>query len=146
MLGTILLALYIAQGCLGLQWQPLASLQEDDTYKIGSGAVLALYLLNQSLIARRRIFAPISVLVWHKLLGALAPVVLYLHASRFGYGYLLLLSISFAVTVGLGLLHRPALHAPSRWLYTWWFILHVATSSSLLVLGGYHVVIALAYE
>lgn len=143
-IGVCALALYVAQGCVGYEWAQLATLQHDDRYKVTSGCVLALYLLHQSFVARRRIFAPISSLFWHKLAGALAPVLLYLHASRFGYGYLLLLSSVFIGTIGLGLLHRVAVRA--RWLFTTWFVIHVATASSLVVLGGYHAVIALAYE
>ena len=143
-IGTTLLALYVAQACVGFEWPHLASLQQDDRYKVTSGCVLALYLLHQSFVARRRIFAPITALFWHKLAGALAPVILYLHASHFGYGYLLLLSSAFIGTIGLGLFHRFAMRA--RWLFTAWFVLHVATVSTLLVLGGYHAVIALAYE
>ena len=145
-IGTLLLVLYVAQGWLELEWQPLASVQADLRYKVVSGGVLALYLLHQSLIARRRIFEPITTLVRHKLAGAFAPLVLYLHASRFGYGYLLMLSLVFIGTVGLGLLHRPVMRAHARWVFTWWFVLHVATSASLVVLAGYHAVIALAYE
>jgi len=143
-IGTSVLALYVAQGCIGYQWSMLTALQQDDRYKVTSGCVLALFLLHQSFVARRRIFAPITALFWHKLAGALTPVILYLHASRFGYGYLLLLSSVFVATIGLGLFHRVAMRA--KWLFTTWFILHVATVSSLVVLAGYHAVIALAYE
>lgn len=142
--GACLLALYVAQGCIGFDWPALTALQQDDRYKVMSGCVLALYLLHQSFVARRRIFAPISALFWHKLAGVFAPVLLYVHASRFGYGYLLLLSSVFIGSIGVGLLHRVAMRR--RWLFTTWFILHVATVSSLVVLSGYHAVIALAYE
>lgn len=144
--GAVLLAMYVAQGVIGLEWQALARLQQNEIYKVISGCVLACYLLYQWLVARRRVVDPVGALFWHKLAGAFAPAVVYLHASELGYGYLLLISVAFVVTTGLGLLHRPVLRIHARPLYTWWFILHVATSSSLLVLGGYHVVIALAYE
>jgi hypothetical protein len=142
--GVLALGLYVAQGCLHYEWSPLVTLQQDDRYKVASGCVLALYLLHQSFVSRRRVFAPISALYWHKLAGALAPALLYLHASRFGFGYLLLLSSVFVGTIGIGLVHRIAMRA--KWLFTTWFILHVATASSLVVLAGYHAVIALAYE
>ena len=95
-------------------------------------------------MARRRFFDPVGVVFWHKLAGALAPVLFYLHASHFACGYLLLLSTLFLGTVGLGLLHHLALRR--RALYTWWLILHIATACSLVVLSGYHAIIALAYE
>lgn len=144
--GALLLALYVVQGWLGLEWPALARLQADKVYKVASGTLLACYLLHQAFVGRRRLYDPIGALFWHKLAGACAPLVLYLHASRFAYGYLLLLSIGFVTTIALGLAHRAVLRTHVRALYTWWFILHLATSSSLLVLGGYHVAIALAYE
>lgn len=143
-LGAVLLAAYIAQGWLRLEWPVLATLQHDARYKVASGSLLAAYLLYQALMARRRIYDPVGVVARHKLAGALAPALLYLHASRFAYGYLLLLSSVFLGTVALGLLHRSVLR--SRPLFTWWFILHLVTSSCLVVLSGYHAVIALAYE
>jgi hypothetical protein len=143
-LGAVLLALYVVQARLGLAWPLLADLQHDERYKVASGSVLAGYLLHQSFMARRRMFDPLGVVFWHKLAGALAPLLLYLHASRFAYGYLVLLSSLYLGTVGLGLLHRPALRA--RALFTCWYVLHLATACSLVVLSGYHAVIALAYE
>jgi hypothetical protein len=106
-LGAVLLALYVVQARLGLVWPLVVELQRDERYKVASGAVLAGYLLHQSFMSRRRIFDPIGVVFWHKLAGALAPVLLYLHASRFAYGYLVLLSSLYLGMVGLGLLHRP---------------------------------------
>ena len=143
-LGAALLGAYVAQACVGLELPGLRALQDHDRYKVASGCVLAFYLLHQSLMARRRVFAPISVVFWHKLLGALAPVVLYLHASRFAYGYLLLLTSTFLCTAAFGLLHRAVLRV--RWLYAFWFVVHIATAASLVVLSAYHAVIALAYE
>ena len=143
-IGGALLALYLAQARLDLELPALAALQLDERYKVISGSLLAGYLLYQSLMARRRIYDPVGVVFWHKLAGALAPLLLYLHASRFAYGYLILLSGLYLGTAGLGLLHRLALR--QRTLYTWWLIIHLATACSLVVLSGYHAIIALAYE
>jgi hypothetical protein len=142
--GAGLLALYIAQAALGLQLPVLVRLQHDERYKVVTGCVLAAYLLHQSLMARRRVFDPVGVVRWHKLAGACAPLLLYLHASRFAYGYLFLLSMLFLGTVGLALLHRVSLRA--RTVYAWWFVLHIVTASCLVVLSGYHAVLALAYK
>ncbi|NVB81954.1 MAG: hypothetical protein HOV81_26470 [Kofleriaceae bacterium] len=144
--GASLLALYVAQGVLHLECSALVQVQDDDRYRVISGCMLAVYLLHQSFMARRRVFDPVGVVFWHRLAGALAPVVLYLHASRFGYGYLFVLVSLFIGTIGFGLLHSVVLRVRLRWLFTWWFVLHVATSASLVVLSGYHVLVALAYE
>jgi hypothetical protein len=145
-IGIALLAAYLGQAWLELEWTWVARVQADDTYKVCSGLVLAGYLLRQSFMGRRRLRNPIGVLFWHKLGGALAPLVLYVHASRFAYGYLLLLGWMYLGTALLGLLHRRVLRSHARKLFTVWFIVHVTTSASLVVLSGYHVVIALAYE
>lgn len=146
LVGATLLALYVGQGVFHLECSALVRVQQDDRYKVVSGGMLAVYLLHQSFMARRRVFDPIGVVFWHRLAGALAPVVLYLHASRFGYGYLFVLVSLFIGTIGFGLLHGVILRARARWLFTLWFVLHVATSASLVVLSGYHALIALAYE
>ena len=142
--GGALLALYLAQARLDLELPALAALQRDERYKVISGSVLAGYLLYQTLMGRRRIYDQVGVVFWHKLAGALAPLLLYLHATRFAYGYLILLSGLYLGTAGLGLLHKLALR--QRTLYTWWLIIHLATACSLVVLSGYHAIIALAYE
>lgn len=144
--GVTLLVAYLGQAYLELEWTWLARQQANDTYKVLSGLAVAGYLLRQSFMGRRRLRDPIGVLVWHKLGGALAPLVLYLHASRFAYGYLLLLGAIYLVTALIGLLHRAVLRAHARWLFTLWFIVHVASAAILVVLGAYHVYIALAYE
>jgi hypothetical protein len=142
--GGALLALYVAQAQLDLQVPALAALQRDERYKVVSGSLLAGYLLYQTLMGRRRIYDQVGVVFWHKLAGALAPLLLYLHATHFAYGYLILLTGLYLGTAGLGLLHKVALR--QRTLYTWWLIIHLATACSLVVLSGYHAIIALAYE
>ncbi|MBA3539704.1 MAG: hypothetical protein H0T79_08735, partial [Deltaproteobacteria bacterium] len=109
LVGGLTLAAYVAQAQLGLVWPWLVSLQADDTYKVGSGLVLSGYLIFQWSVASRRQWDPGGALWRHKLGGALAPVVLYLHASRFAYGYLLLLALAYLITAFVGLLNRPIL-------------------------------------
>jgi len=142
--GGALLALYVAQARLDLEIPALAALQRDEGYKVITGSLLAGYLLYQTLMGRRRIYDQVGVVFWHKLAGALAPLLLYLHATHFAYGYLILLTGLYLGTAGLGLLHKLALR--QRTLYTWWLIIHLATACTLVVLSGYHAIIALAYE
>ncbi len=144
--GVALLLGYVVLAALALEWSWLARLQDNDAYQISSGCGVAGYLVFQWSVARRRLLDPVGAVARHRLYGAFAPLVLYLHASRFAYGYLLVLGLIYLSMVVVGLLHRPVLALRVRRLFTWWFVLHVATSMVLLVLGGYHVVIALAYE
>src|SRR5690242_9295578 len=144
-LGTTLLVAYVAQAMLGLSWSTLAHLQTERAYKLGSGVALGTVLFYQWSVGTRRLVAPVGAVVRHKLVGALAPAALYLHACRFGYGYLALLVWAYLGTLAIGLCHRPIVRLHARALFSLWFVLHVATSLAVLVLGGYHVVIALAY-
>jgi hypothetical protein len=145
-LGALLLAAYLVQVRLELDWPWLAQVQANKRYQVVSGCVLAAYLAFQWSFTSRRVFDPVSAAFQHKLAGALAPAVLYAHASRFGYGYLLLLSWSYLGTMMIGLLDRPVVKTHAKWLFTAWFLAHVATAMLLVILGGYHAVIALAYE
>ncbi len=143
--GLALLGGYVAMATrVEVAW--LTALQDDDRYAVASGLVLAIYLLLQWTLGARRAIDPLRAVTRHKIAGALAPLLLYAHASRFAYGYLAVLAIAYLGTVGLGLVHRLVLRVRTRWLYTLWFVVHVATSAALLVLVAYHVVIALGYE
>jgi methionine sulfoxide reductase heme-binding subunit len=144
-LGIVLLVGYLVQARLAVEWPWLAGLQANDTYKVISGLVLGAYLYWQWSVASRRQFSPRAV-SHHKLGGALAPAVLYMHASRFGYGYLLLLGLCYLGTAMIGLLDAVSRRLRARWVYTLWFVVHVSTATILVMVGGYHVVIALAYE
>lgn len=146
LVGGVGVIAYLVQARLGLTWPALAQLQADETYRVGSGLVVAAFLIFQWSVATRRALDPVRAVARHRLAGALAPLVLYLHASRFGYGYLLVLASIFLGTVVLGLLHGPMLGFRARWLFTVWFVLHVTTSLVLVIVGGFHVAIALAYE
>ncbi len=144
-LGVLLLGGYVTAATqVELPW--LVALQADDQYRVSSGIVLGTYLVFQMLLGARRVVDPGGAIARHKIAGALAPVVLYAHASHFAYGYLLVLAAAYLGTSGLGLAHRLVLRVRARWLYTSWFVLHVATSVALVFLVVYHAYVALAYE
>lgn len=145
-LGLVLVIAYVAQAVLGLEVDALVALQADDRYRVLSGALLAAFIAYQWRLGTQRLRDAAGSVARHKLLGAIAPAVLYLHASRFAYGYLLVLGVLYLGTLVVGLLHRPVLAARARALYTWWFVIHVAMSTVLVVVVGYHAVVALAYE
>lgn len=144
MVGLVLIAAYVVQAWFGLAWPWLAHHQDDDTYKAISGCVLAGYLGWQWWLGARRLVDPVGAVRRHKLAGACAPLVLYAHAARPGYGYLLVLAAGYLSVAFVGLLHGAAMRA--RRVFALWFIVHVATATLLLILGAYHVVIAIAYE
>ncbi len=143
-IGIALLALYLAQAAWHVEWSWLVRVQERDGYKIASGILLVGYLRLQWLVTTRRRFDPGRAVLLHRLGGALAPLVLYVHATRIGYGYLVLLVAVYLGTVMTGLVYHPVRR--SRWLYTTWFIVHLVGATALIALVLYHAVIALAYE
>jgi len=144
-IGVALLVAYLAQAALGLELPALVALQADDTYKVGSGCVLAVYLLVQWSVGARRLYVARAV-VRHKLYGALAPVFLYLHATELAYGYLAVLAGVYVGNVALGLAHRPLVRTRLRRFFGAWFVVHIVLSVILVLLGCYHVAVALAYE
>jgi hypothetical protein len=135
-LASTLLVLYVLQASLHFEWPLLARAQADDTYKLVTGVALAGYLTFQWSARRSR----------HQLAGAFAPLVLYLHSARFGYGYLVLLVTIYLGTTLAGTLHRPVIALRRRSLFTAWFVIHISLATLLVMLAGYHAVIAVAYE
>lgn len=138
-LGAALLAAYLGQAIAGLELSFLVELQAQEAYKLLTGAVLIAFLGAQWWFATRR-------RELHMWLGAVAPAVLYLHATRFAYGYLAWLVTVYLGVLAVGLCHRSIIARRARRLFVAWFVTHLALSVLLIVLAGYHVVIALAYE
>jgi hypothetical protein len=141
----MLLIVYVGQASLQIHSVWIVDRQRSDGNKNATGAVLELYLVAQRRVRDRR--ADRERALWrHRAAGAFAPLVLYAHASRFAYGYLAWLCAVYLGTAIAGVLHQPVLALQTRRLYTLWFVLHLAGATALVVLGAYHVVIALQYE
>ena len=138
-LAAAMLAAYLGQAIAGLEVSWLVELQTQQTYKLLTGAVLIAFLGMQWWFATRRR----GLHVW---LGAIAPAVLYMHATHFAYGYLAWLVSVYLGVVAVGLVHRPIVARRARRMFVAWYVSHLALSVLLVVLAGYHVVIALAYE
>ncbi len=148
-IGLAALLCYAAIAITG--WAPLAGLQAVEAFAIATGLVCATVLgLEFRLSAARMEKRPVGpdAIRSHRILGALIPVALLIHAPGIGYGYLPVLVGALVVVVSLGLAARGAraLHRRVRWLYDAWFVTHIAASVLLVVLVAYHAVIAIAYE
>jgi hypothetical protein len=138
-LAVGLLVAYLAQAAVRLEVPWLLRLQAEDAYRVATGCVLICYLaLQWSAVPHHR--------ERHKLLGAFAPLVLYAHASRFAYGYLVWLAAVYLSVGAIGLLHQPIAARRARRLFTAWFVTHIALAVLLVIIVGYHVMIAIAYE
>lgn len=149
--GYFLLSVYLLQEFADIRWEYLDQLQKDEMYKRWSGLVLAIFMLFQwSLTLVKTIPA------WtdhierftsiHKWMGALSPIIFYVHAMRFGYAYLLFFSFCFFANLVLGLLNIEQLKTKANWYYQGWMIAHVALSLLITLFMFYHSFIAFYYK
>ena len=147
--GALLIAAYLAQLVFGWRWESLAALQANETWKQLTGLVLVLFFVMQwrLSVARMGSAAPATrLLTLHRDQGALAPLLLYLHAISFGYAYIQVMSVAFIGLVALGLLQQPLARLNSNRLNTAWLVVHVALAAALPLLIGYHAFNAFYYE
>lgn len=150
-LGAAFLIGYVLVVATGAAPGALRRLQNRDAYLAASGLLLVGLIAYQFMlsVARmdRRPVGPAAV-ARHRVVGALLPLGLLLHAPDFGFGYLRLLSLVFVTALVLGLVARGvrSLHRRVPWIYDAWFIGHIAVSVLLVALIGFHILVALAYE
>jgi cytochrome b561 len=149
LIGALLMAAFVAQAIGGWHWEWLAAFQRVELYKQLTGLALALFFMMQwrLSVARMGTVSPTArLLALHKDLGALAPLLLYLHAMSFGYAYIRVMSLVFVVLVALGLLQPPLARLNSSPLNTAWLVVHVMLATLLIFLIGYHAFNAFYYE
>jgi hypothetical protein len=148
-LGAILWILFLEQLGLDLDWPALRTWQSRFPNKIGTGVGLAVFLSFQWLLALCRIgrflrFAK-ALYPWHQTVGALAPVFLFLHSTRLGFGYLVVLSTVYLANNLVGLAN-PSAFPRIKSILSVWTIVHIALSVLLVALAAYHAWTALYYE
>jgi methionine sulfoxide reductase heme-binding subunit len=147
--GAILLVLFLEQLALNVEWKTLQAWQGRVGYKIATGAVLAVFLSFQWLLAFCRMGrwgrAAKALYSWHQTVGVLAPALLFLHSTRVGFGYLVVLCSVYLVNNLLGLVN-PCAFPRLRSVLASWTVAHIALSVLLVALAGYHAWTALYYE
>lgn len=150
--GVALLLAYVAQGALDLRWPVLEALQEQETYRRWSGALLLGLVAAQWVLPvlrlRDRLGVAAAAYQWHRLLGVLAPVFFFAHAMRPGYGYLLALTLVFLGNVAVGLADKTLVREPARreWYGRLWLVPHVALACLTVGLALFHIVVVFAYR
>jgi hypothetical protein len=148
--GMIFLIVYVVQATTGWHWSWLASLQEIELYKQITGLALTLLFLMQWRLTAARMEGDIQNarrrLITHRNWGAIAPLLLLLHASEFGYAYIRVLCLAFLALISLGLLHQSVTRLNQPWVITGWMVLHVALATMLICLIGYHGFNSFYYE
>ena len=149
-IGIVLLAGFMLQAALGLSWSELESVQQMIGYKIASGSLLCVYLATQWQVPYQRLTRSTSNardrLSEHKIVGALGPLILYLHSSKLGVGYTFILGVLFLANAAIALLNRETLAIRARWFWWSWLTLHIALAVTVTVLGAFHACNALYYE
>jgi len=150
-LGLVLLLLFFLQFFLKLQWNWLFELQQQEMYKRWSGLGLAIFITFQWLLTLTRIIKrfrkyAIKMNLIHKWLGAISPLLFYIHSMGLGYGYLLLLSYIFFSNTLLGYLNLDVIKNNSDLLFKGWMIAHVAFSIIITILMFFHITMVFYYK
>ena len=134
---------------LDLEWPALRAWQSRFAYKVATGSLLAVFLSFQWLLALCRVGgwlrAAKALYPWHQTFGALAPVLLFLHSMRLGFGYLAVLSVVYLANNLVGLVN-PSAFPRVKAMLSLWTIAHIALSVLLVALTCYHAWTALYYE
>lgn len=150
-LGLVLLLLYFLQFFLKLEWKWLYDLQHDEMYKRWSGLGLLLFITFQWLLTISRVVKKfrkhaLKMHALHKWIGALSPLLFYIHSMGMGYGYLLLLSYLFFSNALLGYINLDVIKNNSDLLFKSWMIVHVALSIIITIIMVLHISIVFYYK
>lgn len=150
-IGLLLLVLYFIQFFLKLEWSWLFNLQQDQMFRRWSGLVLALFIAFQWLLTFTRVIPKfrkhsVKMNTIHKWIGALSPILFYIHGMQLGYGYLLMLTIIFFTNSLLGYINLDLIKSTSNVLFKGWMILHVSFSMIITILMFFHIAMVFYYK
>lgn len=136
MFGAVLLLLALPEAPA-----TLARLQASYAYKLATGGALLCFMMFQWLLAiarsRRWLQSSRPLYSLHTSVGLYGPPLMYLHASRWGFGYLGVLMGALLANHVLGLVRSAGVGLP-RWAIAGWTVAHIALSVLVVVLAGYH--------
>ena len=150
-IGLALLSAFFLQFFLALQWNWLLELQQDEMYKRWSGLGLAVFIVFQWVLTLTRVVKrfrrhAMSMQTVHKWLGAVSPLLFYIHSMSLGYGYLLLLSYIFFSNTLLGYFNLDVVKSKSDALFKGWMISHVALSIVVSIMLVFHIAMVFYYK
>jgi len=150
-LGILLLLLFFIQFFLKLEWQWLLELQQKQLYKRWSGLLLALFIIFQWVLTFTRVIPKlrlhaIKMNTVHKWIGAISPLLFYIHSSYLGYGYLLFLSYIFFTNALLGYINLDIIKSTSNFLFKGWMITHVSLSIIITIIMFLHITMVFYYK
>lgn len=145
---ALLIGVLVVYG-FGFHVPGLHGLRGAPNYSLLTGLGMGAYIFAQAAMPLSRAQGQVPkrwVIRAHKLLGALGPLFLIVHAGRVGYGYLGVLCGVFLASMALGLINHETLGLKGRIPAFVWMIAHVALSVALLALVSVHTYYALAYK
>ena len=150
-LGLLLLCAYFVLFFLDIKWPWLQVLQAQENYKRWSGLVVALFIVFQWLLTLSRVVkkyrqSAMKMLVVHKWLGAISPVLFYVHSIKLGYGYIALMSYLFFANALLGYINLEVVKIKGDLWFKGWMISHVAFSILISVLMCFHILMVFYYK
>jgi hypothetical protein len=143
--------LYLIQLALPWKWEGLYELQLEEGFKRWSGLVLFIYIGMQWFLTTTRITPFIQkysrkVLLAHKWMGAVTPLLFYIHSMDMGYGYLFVTSLVFLTNTLIGIVNLEVLKSSYKWIFNTWMILHVAFSLIITFGTFVHIFIVFYYH
>ncbi len=149
--GLLLLFAFLLQFFFNIEWTWLFNLQQGELYKRWSGLLLAVLIVMQWVLTLTRVVKKwrsyaVTMQNIHKWLGALSPLVFYIHSMSMGYGYLLLLSYIFFSNALLGYLNLDVIKSSSEALFKGWMITHVALSIVITSMMVFHITMVFYYK
>jgi len=144
----ILLALFFLQYIFDLSPQWLMSLQKQDVYKQITGFGLFAYVYYQwhlAFIHLNKHQPTEAQRKTHRIVGAVAPLIYYIHSTELGYAYQSLLSSAFLTNCLIGSINPQFVRIKSRRYYSVWVLSHVGLAVMVVVLLFYHLYVTYTY-
>ena len=144
-IGLLLFVLYFLQYSAQIEFQYLEQLQNNSTYRHWSGLALFLLILHQWLLPIYRVIYDMEGEALekktntHNWLGAISPLVFFLHSAKPNYGLLLILSILFFLNLLFGLLNDNISRFKHFDYYGLGIALHILLSATILILSFLHI-------
>ncbi|WP_299432123.1 resistance to Congo red protein [uncultured Maribacter sp.] len=150
-LGLVLLSVFFVFYFGNIEWVWLQELQQQENYKRWSGLGVALFIIFQWLLTFTRVIKrfrqnAIKMITIHKWLGAMSPLLFYIHSVKLGYGYIALMSYLFFANALLGYINLDVIKSKGEILFKGWMIFHVAFSIIISILMCFHIVMVFYYK
>jgi hypothetical protein len=149
--GALAVAAVLLLSGAGVALPLLGHAQLSPAFKYVTGALLLLCILLQWKLFdhREEDERPILVATWyrrHKVLGAAAPLIFFLHTASLGHAANGALALAFFVVLASGLLNRDLLNVRSRLFWQAWTVLHVGAAFAMFALVALHVWTATSFH